>query len=243
MTRTIHATRRAIFAGAAGVAVAAAGGTAFAKSKYKPAPVKDGASALTPDQALQYLIDGNKAFLEDRPVTVDVSSKRRFELAKGQAPFAAFLSCADSRVPPELLFNRGLGELFVVRNAGNVIETGALGSLEFGIGVLKAPLLVVLGHEYCGAVKAALSVIDSNATYPGSIGTMIEPIIPAALASKGEEGDKLENAARANVRRQVKFLREQSAPILMEPQKAGKVKVVGAVYDLDTGKVDFFDVV
>lgn len=241
----LHGTRRALFAGAAASAAMIAGGGAFAKkSSYIPAPVRDGVSALTPDLALGLLKEGNKAFLQDRPIIADISSRRRFEQAKGQAPFAAFLSCADSRVPPELLFGRGLGELFVVRNAGNVIDTSALGSLEFGVGVLKAPLVVVLGHEYCGAVKAAMSVVDSNATFPGDIGVMIEPIIPAVLQARSEtEGDPTDNAVRANVRRQVKFLREHTHPILLDPQKAGKVKVVGAVYDLDTGKVDFFDTI
>jgi len=153
------------------------------------------------------------------------------------------LGCSDSRVSPELLFNTGLGELFIVRNAGNTIDTVALGSIQYGVLVLGAPLIVVLGHQRCGAVEAALSVVQKNATFPGSIGQMIEPIIPAALKASstgGFKGDALLDAAvRENVRRSVDRLRN-SEPSLIQPLRAGKLKIVGARYDLDDGRVDFF---
>ena len=116
-----------------------------------------------------------------------------------------------------------------------------LGSIEYAVAELGVPLIVVMGHESCGAVKAAKAVVDDNATFPGSIGRMIEPIIPAVLEVRGSEGDMLDNAIRANVSRVVKQLRTTTDPLLLDPQAAGKLKVVGAHYDLDTGKVDFFD--
>jgi carbonic anhydrase len=144
-------------------------------------------------------------------------------------------------VPPELLFGRGLGELFIVRNAGNTIDTVARGSIEFAVAVLNVPLIVVMGHEACGAVKAAVSVVESNARFPGSIGTMLEPIIPAVLEARNLEGDPTDNAVRSNVRRVVRALREASAPILLSPLAEGRLKIVGAYYSLSTGAVEFFD--
>jgi carbonic anhydrase len=200
-------------------------------------------TTLTPDQALARLKQGNADFLADKPKSALTDHNRRLEIARGQAPFAVLVGCSDSRVPPELLFGTGLGELFIVRNAGNTVDTVALGSIEYGVLVLGAPLIVVLGHERCGAVDAALGVVQKNATYPGSIGQMIEPIIPAALkaASSGDlKGEALLDAAvRENVRRTVERLRN-AEPTIIEPQRAGKLKVVGARYDLDDGKVDFF---
>lgn len=226
---------------AAAPAAALAQGGRSTPRRYQPAPTRNGKSALGPDQALELLRQGNRDFLADRPFDADIGNRRRLELAKGQAPFAAYLSCSDSRVPPEVLFGRGLGELFIVRNAGNTIDTAALGSIEFAVGVLGVPLVVVMGHEACGAVKAAMDVVEKNATFPGSIGTMIEPIVPAVLASRGRPGDRTEQAIRANVSRQVERLRTAAEPILLDPQRTGRVKVVGAYYDLDTGRVDFFD--
>ncbi len=206
-----------------------------------PAPVKDGKSALTPDGALQLLKEGNEAFLRDELVFADRNEARRLELAKGQAPFCAYVSCSDSRVPPELLFGRGLGELFIIRNAGNTVDTVAMGSIEYAVAVLGVPLVVVMGHESCGAVKAAMSVVEKNARFPGQIDNMIEPIIPAVLEARGQAGDATENAVKQNVRRVVRTLREESDPLLLKPLADGKIKIVGAYYHLDTGAVDFFD--
>lgn len=197
--------------------------------------------AMTPDQALERLRDGNRAFLDGKVDQVDLSAARRLALAKGQAPFCAYVSCSDSRVPPELLFGRGLGELFIIRNAGNTVDTVAMGSIEYAVAVLGVPLVVVMGHESCGAVKAAMSVVSDNARFPGVIGNMIEPIIPAVLEARNQPGDATEVAVKQNVRRVVRKLREASDPLLIEPQRAGKLKVVGAYYKLDSGEVDFFD--
>ena len=197
---------------------------------------------LTPHDALEQLRDGNRAFLEDRPLRPTLDRQSRLALAAGQRPFAAYLSCSDSRVPPELLFGRGLGELFIVRNAGNTLDTAAMGSLEFAVSELGVSLIVVMGHEGCGAVSAAVSVVENNTRFPGSIGKMIEPIIPAVLESNHHCGGGLEAAVRQNVRRVVRELRQEASPTLLRPQAAGTVEVVGAYYALGSGMVDFFDV-
>ena len=199
-------------------------------------------TSLTADQALATLKEGNSKFLTDSPLRAVQGRARRLEIARGQAPFAVLVSCSDSRVPPEVLFGRGLGELFIVRNAGNTVDTVALGSIEYAIAVLGVPLIVVLGHERCGAVDAALSVVEKNTVFPGSLNQMIEPILPAALMARstGAKGEALLDAAvRENIRRVVNRIKN-SEPVLMNPIKTGKVKVVGARYDLDDGEVDFF---
>lgn len=202
-------------------------------------------STLSPDEALAKLKKGNADFMADKSEAAPKDNQRRLDIARGQAPFAVLVGCSDSRVPPEVLFGAGLGELFIVRNAGNTVDTVALGSIEYGVAVLGAPLLIVLGHERCGAVDAAVQVVKKNATFPGSIGQMIQPILPAALMAAATQGantneeDLLDAAVRENVRRVVMRLRN-SEPMLIDPIKAGKLKVVGARYDLDDGKVDFF---
>ena len=197
-------------------------------------------TTLTPDQALATLKEGNDKFITDAPYRQANDRDRRLEIARGQTPFAVLVSCSDSRVPPKLLFGRGLGELFIVRNDGNTVDTTALGSIEYGVVELGVPLVVVLGHEKCGAVDAAVKVVKENATFPGAIGQMIEPIVPAVLRAQAQPGDLLDNAVRENVRRTVNRLRTSEA-LLQEPLRSGKLKIVGARYDLDNGDVDFFD--
>ena len=197
-------------------------------------------TTLTPDQALALLKEGNDKFITDAPYRQVNDRDRRIEIARGQTPFAVLVSCSDSRVPPELLFGRGLGELFIVRNAGNTVDTTALGSIEYAVAELGVPLVVVLGHEKCGAVDAAVKVVKENATFPGAIGQMVEPIVPAVLKAQSQSGDLLENAVRENVRRTVNRLRT-SETLFQELLRVGKLKIVGARYDLDNGDVDFFD--
>ncbi|WP_027601029.1 MULTISPECIES: carbonic anhydrase [Pseudomonas] len=200
-------------------------------------------TTLTAEQALQRLIDGNQGFMDDQPLHGETNRDRRLAIAKGQTPFCVLVSCSDSRVSPELLFGRGLGELFIVRNAGNTLDTTALGSVEYAISQLGVPLIVVMGHEKCGAVKAAVAVVEQNALYPGAIGAMIEPILPAVLSARvGNPPDLLEAAVRSNVQRTVRRLRAASEPTLLTPQQKGQVKVVGAYSTLENGHVDFFDV-
>lgn len=204
-----------------------------------------GKTKLTADQALARLKAGNRRFVADMPNPSDISRKARLAVAKGQGPFAALVGCADSRVGPEHLFEAGLGELFIVRTAGNYVDTAGLGSIEYAVGVLGVPLIVVLGHERCGAVAAAVDVITKNAQFPGSIGSMVEPILPSVVQAQKtlKDGEDLVDASiRVNAQRVAKRLRTASEPILLDPIRAGTVKVVAATYDLDTGTVEFFDV-
>jgi carbonic anhydrase len=201
-------------------------------------------TALTADQALEKLKDGNARYVQDDPIAPDISRSRRLEVARGQSPFATLVGCSDSRVGPEQLFGVGLGDLFIVRTAGNNVGTHGMGSIEFSVAQLGVPLIVVLGHERCGAVGAAVKMVTDDLQMAGSMGKMIEPIIPAVLHAQrglGDYDDLLDASVRENVRRMVRRLRTASEPLLIDPQKAGWLKVVGAYYDLDTGTVDFFD--
>ena len=235
---SILSRRSLICACAAAPLIAGASGLLGAAAHAAPALQR---GPLTPDAALALLRAGNDAFLTDAPFRAVQGRARRLELARSQNPFAVLVSCSDSRVPPELLFGRGLGELFIVRNAGNTVDTAALGSIEYAVSQLQVPLVVVMGHERCGAVDAAVSVVTKGVDYPGSIGRMIEPIVPAVLEARADRGDLVDNAIRRNVARTVKRLRTASEPMLLEPLRTGKLRIVGARYDLDDGKVDFFD--
>jgi carbonic anhydrase len=198
----------------------------------------------TPDQALARLIEGNRRFVADQPAQPDISTQRRLQLAKGQQPFAALVGCADSRVGPEHLFGAGLGELFIVRTAGNYLDDAGFGSIAFAVAQLGVSLVVVLGHEQCGAVAAANAVVTDNVQLPPALSRMVQPILPAAIDAKaqlGEGEDLLDLAVHLNVRRVVRGLREASDPIIGTPVREGQVRVVGAYYDLATGAVDFFD--
>lgn len=201
-------------------------------------------TGMTPDKALAKLIDGNRRFVADRLTVADISTKRRLEIAKSQSPFAILVGCADSRVGPEHLFGGGLGELFIVRTAGNYLDDAGFGSVAYGVAALGTPLIVVLGHERCGAVDAATKLVTGNSQLPPSLNRMVQPILPAVIDARATLGDKtdlVDHAIHMNVRHVVKALRETADPILAEPIKAGKVKIVGAYYDLDTGAVNFFD--
>lgn len=193
----------------------------------------------TPEEALSRLKLGNARFVADRPLPTDMSRQRRLALAQGQQPFATLIGCSDSRVGPEQLFGAGLGELFIVRTAGNNIDTAGMGSIEYSVAALGVPLIVVLGHEKCGAVGAAADVVLKDSRFPGSIGRMIEPIIPSVLAAQrtGGSADLVERAIAENVRRVVERLQKFSEPLLLDPQKQGKLMIVGAVYSLSRGDV------
>jgi len=195
---------------------------------------------LTADQALAKLKDGNARFVAENAECVDKLSERRHEIAGGQTPFAVVVSCSDSRVPPELVFACGLGDLFVIRDAGNTVDTVGMGSLQYAVSHLGVPLVVVLGHERCGAVAAAMAVVQDNATFPGSINRVVEPIVPAVLQARAEPGDLAVTAVQANVRRTVTGLRGSSEPLLREPLQAGKLRIVGAYYKMEDGRVDWF---
>jgi carbonic anhydrase len=196
-----------------------------------PAPVI-AQNNVTPDQALQMLIDGNQRFVQARREKPNQTWTRIAQVAPSQAPFAAILGCADSRVPAEIVFDRGFGDIFVCRVAGNVATPEEIGSLEFGTLLLGAKVLMVLGHERCGAVKAAIE----GGALPGNINSLTQAIQPAVESSKTQEGDKVKNAVIANVRLQANRLK---ASEVMNPLiEQGKLKIVGGYYDLDTGAVE-----
>lgn len=199
---------------------------------------------MTPDQALARLREGNRRFVADQPAHPDISTKRRLELAQGQQPFAALVGCADSRVGPEHLFGAGLGELFIVRTAGNYLDDAGFGSIAFAVAQLGVSLVVVLGHEQCGAVAAASAVVAENVQLPPALTRMVQPILPAAIDARARQRkgeDLVDLAIHLNVCRVVQGLREASDPIIGAPVREGRVRVVGAYYDLATGAVDFFD--
>jgi carbonic anhydrase len=201
-----------------------------------PAQLNVEAPVANADEALQRLKEGNERYVANKSIDLNESQSRRIELAKGQNPFATIFSCVDSRVPPELIFDRGLGDLFVIRTAGQVIDNAVLGSLEFGVAELKIPLLLVLGHEKCGAVKATVEAVENNGTAEAEINWLVDGIRPAVEVAKMQSGDLLDNAVKANVLLTVERLKRSS--ILSEALEKGALKIIGARYDLDTGIVE-----
>jgi carbonic anhydrase len=222
--------------GAAGLVAAGLGGVSRSVRAAEGA-----ATILSPDDALAALKSGNERYVGHPELcSIDLAAQRS-AVAAHQAPWATIISCADSRVPPELIFGgHGVGELFVARNAGNLVDTATLGTVEYGAVVLGSPLIVVLAHTSCGAVKAACDVVTKNATYPGAIGPMIEPILPAALAARSEPGDFVNNAATESAKRTAS--RSSAASKLIAGLVSeGKLKIVAAIYDLETGVVRYLD--
>ena len=195
------------------------------------APSAEAKQNLTPDNAIEQLMQGNKRFATQKTKQPNRGSFRLREVAKGQNPFAAILGCADSRVPAEIVFDQGLGDLFVVRVAGNVATNEEIGSLEFGTLVLGSKAILVLGHSSCGAVKATIE----GKPVPGKIGSILEQIKPALSASKGESGDTLKNVTIANIKSQIAVLK--TSTVIADLIKTGKLKIIGGFYDLDTGIV------
>jgi carbonic anhydrase len=194
------------------------------------------ALATTPADARRLLAEGNARYVANEPQPRDYAAERASR-AMGQAPFATILSCADSRVAPELAFDQGPGQLFVVRLAGNVVTTEVLASIEFGAAVLGTPLVLVLGHTRCGAVQATLASLREGTEHPGHLGALVEAIAPAVAPVLDEPGDPEANAVRANVRQAVERLRA-APPILADLVRAGSLDVVGGVYDLSTGRAE-----
>jgi len=189
------------------------------------------------DVVFAKLMEGNTRFIEGKPAAKDCSLDRRDELTKGQHPVATILSCSDSRVPPEIVFDQALGDIFIVRVAGNVIEPTILGSIEYGVEHLQTPLLIILGHESCGAVKATLELTGEP---EGNIGAILKKIRPAVEAAKKANGkDKaatLELAIQENIKNTYKDIIK--SPIVSHLVQEGKLKIVAAEYQLKTGKVE-----
>ncbi|MEM7009669.1 MAG: carbonic anhydrase [Thermodesulfobacteriota bacterium] len=193
----------------------------------------------TPDQALEAIMEGNRRFVDAMKKGPRRSVYTREYVATGQSPFAAILACADSRVAPEIIFDQGIGDLFVVRVAGNIVNPtnyGLQGSLEFGVLALGARLIMVLGHSECGAVAGSIEALKKGTQFPGSINDIVQTIKPAVDIAKGEKGNLLHNSTVENVQLGVDKL-NNSDPVISDLVKKGEVKVVGGNYDLKTGEV------
>ncbi len=189
------------------------------------------------EEAKKLLIEGNKRFVSNKPAVKDISTDRKNELAKdGQHPFAVIVGCSDSRVPEEIVFDQALGDIFVIRDAGNVVDPVALGSIEYGVEHLGAPLIVVLGHEKCGAVKAT---VDGGEA-PGSIGAIVNKIKPSLDKVKGTTTNKDELYTKCedeNINNTINEIKNSS--VIKHLEEENKVNIVGAKYDVDTGEVVF----
>ena len=186
------------------------------------------------NQEITRLIEGNQRFVNGKSIRPNQDFERLKSVADGQNPFAIIVGCSDSRVPAEIIFDQGLGDLFIIRTAGQVSSYASWGSIEFANQVLGAKVIVVLGHTKCGAVAAACNVPD----VPGHIVTLINAIKPAAEEAHKHSGDVIENAVKINVAMQVQQL-QKLEPVLSKAFQKGALEIVGAVYDLETGKVEF----
>jgi carbonic anhydrase len=194
---------------------------------------------MTADQALARLVEGNERFMRGEARFPTVQKEVLADLAKGQQPYATILGCSDSRVPPELVFDAGFGELFIVRVAGNVISAEIMGTLQYAGMHLHTPLFVVMGHRGCGAVGAALETKEHGASHPSRIAFLLQNIYPALadIDFTLAPGDLLDAAVEANVRWSMHQLLQ--TPEARQRAKEGVMKLVGAVYDLETGGVRF----
>jgi carbonic anhydrase len=191
----------------------------------------------TPAESLELLKAGNARFVAGTP-HAERYGPRVADFAAGQSPFAIVLGCSDSRVPVETIFDQTPGNLFVVRVAGNFLNDDNLGSIEYGVDVLKASLVVVLGHASCGAVTAALAYVRDGVQQPGRIQGIVEAIAPAVRSASGLAGDWLDNAIEQNVALTVAAIAARSK-IVADPVEAGEVRVIGGIYDVKTGRVAF----
>ena len=194
-------------------------------------------SVTTPAQALQWLKEGNLRFAQGKTARPRQDVNRIKEVAQGQNPFATIVGCSDSRVPNEIIFDQGLGDLFIVRTAGQVSTFASWGSIEFAEEILGTNLIVVMGHTKCGAVTAAVNLPE----VPGHIVTLINAIKPAVEKAREKKPDQLvDESIRENVRMQVQQLKDLE-PVLAKRVREGSLLIVGAVYDLNTGLVEFFE--
>lgn len=215
---------------------AAAGNAAATPSSTVPPP--QGELPKTPDEALKRLLAGNDRLITNQTPHAQTLDQIR-QHATGQSPYAQVFGCADSRVPVEVVFDEDFGDVFVTRTAGNVLSEPTVGTVEYGALVLKTPLIMVLGHQSCGAVKAAVDAMKDPSKLPsGALGALVSAIVPAAREVKDRGGDIYAAALEAHIRSVVKTL--QDNPVLAEPIAAGKLRVVGASYDLSTAKVTMY---
>ena len=227
---------------------AVAGAAAIPLARWLPSAAADPAQPVTQENsdpeigdiadALAALRAGNQRFVDARMDHSGQDPARRIAVSQAQHPFATVLSCSDSRLPPEVIFDQGLGDLFVVRVAGNIVEPAVLGSIEYAVGHLHTPLVLVLGHQNCGAVAATLEAVQTNDQPHGDIAALVAAIEPTVPVANSRPGDLLDNTIHANA--------EQSAtqiidsPELQAPVHAGQLKVMTGYYSLDTGVVTIY---
>jgi carbonic anhydrase len=204
------------------------------KKEAKPPPKPQ--NAVSPDQSLARLLEGNARYVEGTARRHDFVHERE-ALAGGQNPYAGILSCADSRIAPEYAFDSGRGDLFVCRVAGNFAADETIASLEYAVAILSTPLILVLGHDACGAVDATIKSLKDNTTLPGHLPSLVEALAPAVKAVSQQGGDTLANAIKQNVVDTVAKVRS-ATPILSEAVAKDKLKVVGGIYRLKDGRVD-----
>jgi carbonic anhydrase len=223
-------SRRSVLASTMGLLLATAAGAKEMKAPPKPQ------NALTPAGSLERLMKGNARYVAGVSLRHDFKHERE-ALVGGQNPYAAILSCADSRIAPEYAFDSGRGDLFVCRVAGNFANNETVASLEYAVAVLGAPLILVLGHDSCGAVDAAIKSLKDGTTLPGHMPSLVTGIAPAVKAVSGQAGDTLANAIRQNVVDNVARL-SSATPILSAAVEQGKLKVSGGIYRLGDGRVE-----
>lgn len=240
-----------------GAAALAGGLTACGGEEVAEAMAPVDGPLTGPEDALRRLLEGNERFRTNAAVQVHQDRERRDEVAGSQEPFAIILSCVDSRVPPEVVFDRGLGDLFVIRTAGHVVDDVVMGSIEFGAEELHIPLIMVLGHERCGAVKATLAAVEEAASsadepataeapdaegehggeaLPSSIGVLVDHIRPSVEEALRSGGDPLDRSIRNNTYRVAEELMESA--VLRSLVGRGRLQIVTAYYDLDSSRVD-----
>jgi carbonic anhydrase len=207
----------------------------LARAAEKGAPPKP-QNVVSPDAALERLMKGNRRYVRGTMRRHDFSADRA-ALAGGQNPFAGILSCADSRIGPEYAFDTGRGDVFVCRVAGNFANPDTIASFEYSVAVLSTPLILVLGHQACGAVDSTIKQLKNGASFPGHIPSLTEALTPAVQAVENQPGDLLANAIKQNVLLTVQKL-QTAEPILSDAISQKKLKIVGGVYDLSTGKVE-----
>jgi carbonic anhydrase len=229
-----QSTRRAVLGFAAASAIGLALGSAAGAKERKPPPKPD--NVLSPDKALERLRQGNQRYIDGVAKRHDFKHERE-ALVGGQNPYAGILSCADSRIAPEYAFDSGRGDLFVCRVAGNFANTDSIASLEYGVAILKTPLILVLGHDSCGAIDATIKSLKDNTTLPGQMPSLVAGLAPAVKAVWQEPGNLPDNAIRRNVIDTVAKLKS-ATPILDAAIEQKKLKVVGGIYRLRSGRVD-----
>jgi carbonic anhydrase len=227
-------SRRAVLGFAAASAIGLAFGRAAAAKDAKPPPKPE--NVMSPEAALERLLKGNARYVGGLSKLHDFKHERE-ALAGGQNPYAGILSCADSRIAPEYAFDSGRGDLFVCRVAGNFANTDSIASLEYGVAVLGAPLILVLGHDSCGAIDATIKSLKDNTTLPGQMPSLVAGLAPAVKAVSQQPGNLADNAIRQNVIDTVAKLKS-ATPILSAAAEQNKIKVAGGIYRLRDGRVD-----